>query len=672
MAVKNHLDWLRHYNDADVIPALMALEKQIEINAKKGIDPFTDNASISGATQNYVLNKTIRLNKHNKDFPGLYAPGEKCIHFCKNCSSHTNKKCSACNYILKKCDCSENNRCLKRHSCKTCLKIYRSISCKDCDTVVKDCTICTDDLEHRILKKGCNGGPAIIFKRYVKAGKTKIRDGKHLCKCVVGVDANSLYLYDTGQVMPCGKGKVIDYKNNVDKFIDNVLSDRFFGFATINIHVPENLKDKFKDIAPLFINAEIPKEFLSDDMKARVPDFKSKKLIDVTYALNIVMYTPYIKWALKHGLKITSVRNCASYTPYRCFEWFVDEVTDERRESDKDPNKKVLGNQAKLRGNSFYGKMIENKENHKNISYSFDTDEIYKKIRSKHFRGMTYIGENVFEIEMAKKTIRINMPYHIGIAIYQLAKLRMLEFYYDCLKKHFDDSEFELCLMDIDSFYLAIAYNSLEEMLESKHKEINLRDFLKSGSTTIKFKFSESDDEDDDDDDNDDKLPPIKPITKKVIKCSEIVLTENYDSNKLKFAIKHPELFFKDYKPDSSKCQDRLTQLKKTLSDIDCFGNLRVKYFQKDGYARYYAKNNIGFQPMKREVRHTLCSKDYYDIDIENAHPVILNQWCEQNNIRHKYLDNYVKHRDIWLNYIGSYKPKNNKSSTRDFAKKKY
>ena len=67
---KNHHDWQRHYNDADVIPALMALEKQIETYAKMGIDPFTDDASISGASQNYVLNKTIRLNKHNKDFPG--------------------------------------------------------------------------------------------------------------------------------------------------------------------------------------------------------------------------------------------------------------------------------------------------------------------------------------------------------------------------------------------------------------------------------------------------------------------------------------------------------------------------------------------------------------------------------------------------------------------------
>ena len=42
--------------------------------------------------------------------------------------------------------------------------------------------------------------------------------------------------------------------------------------------------------------------------------------------------------------------------------------------------------------------------------------------------------------------------------MYQLAKLRMLEFYYDFLDKYFSRQDFELCYMDADSFYLAMTH----------------------------------------------------------------------------------------------------------------------------------------------------------------------------------------------------------------------
>lgn len=39
----------------------------------------------------------------------------------------------------------------------------------------------------------------------------------------------------------------------------------------------------------------------------------------------------------------------------------------------------------------------------------------------------------MFEIEFRKKKVTINRPFQVGIDLYQLAKLRMLLFYYDCL-----------------------------------------------------------------------------------------------------------------------------------------------------------------------------------------------------------------------------------------------
>ena len=46
--------------------------------------------------------------------------------------------------------------------------------------------------------------------------------------------------------------------------------------------------------------------------------------------------------------------------------------------------------------------------------------------------------------------------------MYQYANLRMLQFYYDFLDKYLDRSGFQMCEMDTDSAYIAIAGESVE------------------------------------------------------------------------------------------------------------------------------------------------------------------------------------------------------------------
>ena len=65
----------------------------------------------------------------------------------------------------------------------------------------------------------------------------------------------------------------------------------------------------------------------------------------------------------------------------------------------------------------------------------------------------------------------IKRPYQCGNAVYQLAKLRMLEFYYDFLDKYFSRQDFELCYMDTDSFYLAMSGDSLDEIVRPEMKQ---------------------------------------------------------------------------------------------------------------------------------------------------------------------------------------------------------
>jgi hypothetical protein len=44
----------------------------------------------------------------------------------------------------------------------------------------------------------------------------------------------------------------------------------------------------------------------------------------------------------------------------------------------------------------------------------------------------------------------LDLPLQVGFFVYQYAKLRILQLYYDCLDKCIDKSDFEFCEMDID------------------------------------------------------------------------------------------------------------------------------------------------------------------------------------------------------------------------------
>lgn len=73
-----------------------------------------------------------------------------------------------------------------------------------------------------------------------------------------------------------------------------------------------------------------------------------------------------------------------------------------------------------------------------------------------------------------------------------------------------------------------------------------------------------------------------------------------------------------------------------------------VKYgFSKNSktYGRLFAKC-ASLQNLPREFRGALAYGLYHDIDIKNAHPTFLNQYCQKIGIKSDYLNEYVNNRD--------------------------
>ena len=59
----------------------------------------------------------------------------------------------------------------------------------------------------------------------------------------------------------------------------------------------------------------------------------------------------------------------------------------------------------------------------------------------------------------------------IGFFVYQYAKLRMLQFYFDFMDKYLDRRDFQYCEMDTDSAYIAIAGPSVDSLVKLELRE---------------------------------------------------------------------------------------------------------------------------------------------------------------------------------------------------------
>jgi hypothetical protein len=212
-----------------------------------------------------------------------------------------------------------------------------------------------------------------------------------------------------------------------NEVLSKITEGEIFGVVECDIHVPEDKKEKFSEMTPIFKNVDIPFEAIGEHMQNFVEQNRlSKKprrgLIGSMFGNKILLTTPLLRWYIKHGLKVTKVYEVIEYTPKNCFTGFADEVSNARREGDRDPSTAVIAETMKLHGNSGYGGTLTNKENNLDVRYCNEAN-IGLAVNDSHFRKLDIIDENFYEVSKTKKSISMNLPVQIGFFVYQYAKL---------------------------------------------------------------------------------------------------------------------------------------------------------------------------------------------------------------------------------------------------------
>lgn len=490
--IKDLLIW---YNNLDVGPFIKAIQKQRELFKRFDLDMFCDGVSLPGLSEK-VMYKTQELIFPSKapgeafDFPekrylGYIKQDEEADREFAMTMQHLDELLKKQRYICNYCYCKlnvENVSADRINNSKGHVDGNIIISCVNCNVARKDMNIKSfrykkliefnadrlvfsiDEEEaeiYRKMKANIAGGPSIIFNRFAKRNETTIRGGK-TCKKVIGYDANALYLWCLGNVMPCGRLTTIEPYDNI---VDDIKNDKLFGFLECDIETPEHLKYYFSEMTPIFKNIEIdPTEevvgnhmFEYNQSRGRNMSKKSRKLIGSYFGKQILIYAPLLKWYLQHGLVVTKTYSFIKANSHKPFEPFMNQVSDARRGGDVDKSKAMIADMMKLVGNAAFGRSGMDMTKHKEVNFMSDEKAVYNATEHFTFSSKTELNDGTVEMVKSKRRIKLKNPIHLSIAIYQLAKLRMLEFYYDCIDFYFDRSDFQYQEMDTDSGYIAFS-----------------------------------------------------------------------------------------------------------------------------------------------------------------------------------------------------------------------
>ena len=178
----------------------------------------------------------------------------------------------------------------------------------------------------------------------------------------------------------------------MESILQAIREDRVFGLALLDIHTPEDLKDKFRDLLPIFKGAMVSREDASPHMArfcktAALVSRPWMSVISSYFARRMLIPMPLLQWYLLNGLVVTQLYIFMQYVWRRCFQALATNCAQRRRDTHQNPWQALARESAKLLMTGVYGKCFENKA-HFSQTYFVKGPAASKAMCSKHFRDM--------------------------------------------------------------------------------------------------------------------------------------------------------------------------------------------------------------------------------------------------------------------------------------------
>jgi hypothetical protein len=204
----------------------------------------------------------------------------------------------------------------------------------------------------------------------------------------------------------------------------------------VDVEYPDEIHDEHADFPLLPESREVVYDELSPHSKNQAPAkyVPCRKLVpNLNNKTEYWIHYRNLKYAIEKGLKITKVHKVIEYKQEAWMKRYIDFNTSMRAAAKNDFEKDMF----KLMNNSVFGKTMQNIRLQRDISIVGTYEKRWNKIVSNPgYKGRGNndggcIGGDLYVIENAKSTLKLNMPMYVGSSILDLSKLNMQKFWYD-------------------------------------------------------------------------------------------------------------------------------------------------------------------------------------------------------------------------------------------------
>lgn len=319
------------------------------------------------------------------------------------------------------------------------------------------------------LEKAKIGGiSGTCGKRYAKANNKYMKDFDKSKKSnyIIYGDANGLYSWAMTQLLPFDKFEWVNIDDfDLEKELQNC-DGEFSCFIEGDFHIPDELHDEMNDYCPFPENLVVKDEMLSEYQKntrksisivsnEREVECNVPKLIpNLMPKKNYIIHAKTLKLFLKLGCKVDKIHRVLKFRQSEWMKPYIDLCMNERKKADSSFERDFW----KLCCNAIYGKSLENVRNRIDVKLTTSVHQAQKWVDLPRFdkgQGIVNINEDgLMMIDLAKKTIKLDKPIYAGIAILNLSKYLMYDFWYNVLRKKYNDAK--LLYTDTDSFMFEI------------------------------------------------------------------------------------------------------------------------------------------------------------------------------------------------------------------------
>ena len=351
-----------------------------------------------------------------------------------------------------------------------------------------------DPEKYQFCELAIRGGVSAISKRFAEANNKDLPnyDPTKKSNYLWYIDANNLYGKAMVSKMPIAE---FEWSSLTEDDVRNYNPDGDYGyFVECDITIPDSLHSKFNDYPiapePLEINEtnSSPKSLEIRAKRFSTEDNPSKRrkieqsFSSVKLAPNLYPKTKYIchiknlQFYLQEGAVLTNIHRVLKF---RQEAWIAPYIM-------HNPRKRQLATNEfqrsfwKLLNNSFYGKCIESVRKRVCVRLIKGADQQKFQTSKPGFKRFQMFDENLVGVELTKPKVVLDKPIAVGVAVLEISKLVMMDWYYRVFKVKFPEAT--LCFSDTDSFLFDIPTDNLYRDILDIKDHLDLSNFSKDST----------------------------------------------------------------------------------------------------------------------------------------------------------------------------------------------